>query len=77
MGEKNISDIVLSLNGVIKSSLKPLSYSKLAEIKRNPFLYYFINRNENPFSLNFGYLWEEGRKIYNERKDSYFFEGLN
>jgi hypothetical protein len=47
------------------------------EYKRLPLLYYKMNSEANPFSLNLGYLWVEGKKIHEERNGSYKLEESN
>jgi hypothetical protein len=50
---------------------------KRVKHKRLPLLYYEINFDANPFSLDLGYLWVEGKKIYEERLGSYKLEDSN
>lgn len=39
--------------------------------KKLPLLYYRMNADANPFSLDLGYLWIEGKKIHEEKCGSY------
>ena len=47
------------------------------EHKRLPLLYYKMNMDKNPFSLDFGYLWVEGKKIHEKRQGKYVLEDSN
>jgi len=75
---ENLIDSIKSNKKIIKKRIVNSSIvNTRIENKKLPLLYYEMNKEANPHSLNLGYLWIEGKKIYNKRNGHYSSENIN